>query len=92
LARFSHKIHLKIITVHTKLGDECTITSALYLISITISYLLSNEINFSVEYAKISVILEQVNNQLICKITASRIGNSDAYLDKTVKRLYRCQS
>jgi signal transduction histidine kinase len=92
LARFSHKIHLKIITVHTNFNEEYTITSDVYLISIIISNLLSNAIKYSDENGEIFVTLDKENGHVICKIVDEGMGISNEDLNKIGNRFYRSQS
>lgn len=92
LARFSDKIKINKITVHTNFGEDYYINSDTYLVSIIISNLLSNAIKYSRENGSIFVTLVEENKQIICKITDNGIGISEEDLDKIGNRFYRSQS
>jgi len=92
LARYSEKINLKKITVHTNFNEEYTITSDVYLISIIISNLLSNAIKYSDENGEIFVTLDKENGHVICKIVDEGMGISNEDLNKIGNRFYRSQS
>ena len=92
LARYSDKIKINKLAIHTDFKNDFNITSDTYLVSIIISNLLSNAIKYSKENGAIFVTLEEENKQVICKIIDNGIGISNEDLDKIGNRFYRSQS
>ena len=92
LARYSDKIKINKISVHTNFNKDFYTTSDTYLVSIIISNLLSNAIKYSKENGAIFVTLEEENKQIICKIIDQGIGISNEDLEKVGNRFYRSQS
>ena len=92
LARYSDKIKINKIKVHTNFNKDFYTTSDTYLVSIIISNLLSNAIKYSKENGAIFVTLEEENKQIICKIIDQGIGISNEDLEKVGNRFYRSQS
>lgn len=92
LARYSDKIKINKIKVHTNFNKDFYTTSDTYLVSIIISNLLSNAIKYSKENGAIFVTLEEENKQILCKIIDQGIGISNEDLEKVGNRFYRSQS
>ena len=89
LTRFSSKINVKKITIHTSFSKNFNIESDNYLLSIIISNIISNAIKYSKEKGTVSILLSQNKDTTICTITDNGIGIAKEDLEKILNPFYR---
>ena len=89
LIRFSEKIEVKKIKVHTSFLEDYYVESDNYLVSIIISNLLSNAIKYSKSGGEININLARKNNAIQFSIVDNGIGITPTDIDKIFNSFYR---